>query len=181
MPNSPEWERRANKSMTATLGKVFFAGCAALTVLFCCTPSPAAGQGNSPHASPNALDALSRVISEVNQYRASAGCPAVRERASLNRAAEAHSADMAAHGRLTHVGTDGSGPGDRMRAAGYEPGHTGEVIAVGLAGATAVVREWMDSPAHRSILLTCRYTDAGAGAAAGPDGPWWTLDLAAPR
>ncbi|CAL9340026.1 CAP domain-containing protein [Streptomyces sp. enrichment culture] len=121
------------------------------------------------------------MVSEVNRHRATAGCPALRQRAALNRAAEAHSADMAAHGRLSHVGTDGSGPDDRMRAAGYEPGPTGEVIAVGLATASAVVGDWMDSPPHRAILLSCRYTDAGAGTAAGPDGPWWTLDLAAPR
>lgn len=157
--------------MTATLGKVFFAGCAALTALFCAPPAVQAGPE----------PASTQLISEVNRHRATAGCPAVRLRESLNRAAEAHSADMAAHGRLSHTGTDGSGPEDRMRAAGYQPGHSGEVIAVGQATATAVVGLWMDSPSHRSILLTCRYTDAGVGVAAGPDGPWWTLDLAGPR
>jgi uncharacterized protein YkwD len=118
------------------------------------------------------------VIGEVNRHRAAAGCPAVRSQDSLNRAARTHSAHMAAHGRLTHTGAHGSRPDDRMRAAGYDPGHTGEAVAVGPATAAAVIAQWMNSPAHRDTLLTCLYTDAGVGAAAGPDGPWWTLDLA---
>ncbi|MFJ8079043.1 CAP domain-containing protein [Streptomyces sp. NPDC096205] len=118
------------------------------------------------------------MISEVNRHRAAAGCPAVRPQTSLNRAARAHSAYMAAQGRLTHAGRGGSRPDERMRDAGYDPGHTGEAVAVGPATARAVVAQWMDSPTHRSILLTCLYTDAGVGTAAGPDGPWWTLDLA---
>ncbi|MFG2638174.1 CAP domain-containing protein [Streptomyces sp. NPDC048362] len=107
------------------------------------------------------------------------GCAPVRLRRSLNRAARTHSADMARHRRLTHVGPDGRRPTDRMRAAGYRPGATGEAVASGAASARAVVGQWMDSPPHRAILLTCRYTDAGVGVAHGPGGPWWTLDLAA--
>jgi uncharacterized protein YkwD len=148
---------------------------------------PVAGQWGRPPAETShrteteATEAPAQVIGEVNRHRDQAGCPALRQQASLNRAAEAHSADMAAHGRLSHTGTDGSSPHERMRAAGYHPGYSGEALAAGTATATAVVTQWMNSPPHRSILLTCRYTDAGVGRAAGPDGPWWTLDLAAPE
>ncbi|MEU7422690.1 CAP domain-containing protein [Streptomyces sp. NPDC040750] len=119
------------------------------------------------------------VAAEVNRRRERAGGAPVRLRRSLNRAAQTHSADMARHRRLTHVGPDGRRPTDRMRAAGYRPGATGEAVASGAASARAVVGQWMDSPPHRAILLTCRYTDAGVGVAHGPGGPWWTLDLAA--
>jgi len=192
--------------MTGTFAKTFSAGCAVLAVLLSCEPAawagppvpgppppyevpswpvPVAGQWHAPssHGSRpshgTAAGAAARVAAEVNRRRSEAGCASVRLLAPLNRAAQAHSADMAAHGRLTHSGTDGSRPDDRMRATGYRPRHTGEAVAAGAATAEAVVRQWMDSPPHRAILLTCRYTDAGVGRAGGSDNPWWTLDLAA--
>ncbi|MEU2930189.1 CAP domain-containing protein [Streptomyces sp. NPDC007251] len=139
---------------------------------------PLPGHGRS-HASPSR--ARTGMVSELNRRRTEAGCSPVRQRASLVRAARRHSADMARHGRLTHAGSDGSSPERRMRAAGYGRGETGEVVAAGPAGARAALAEWMDSPPHRAILLTCRYTVAGAGRADGPGGPWWTLDLASVR
>ncbi|MFF5977884.1 CAP domain-containing protein [Streptomyces olindensis] len=123
-------------------------------------------------------DAAAEVAAAVNRHRTRAGCGPVRLRAPLNRAAQAHSADMARRQRLTHTGTDGSGPAARMRAAGYHPRHTAETIAAGVATPQAAVRTWMDSAPHRDIILTCRYTHAGVGVADGGGGPWWTLDLA---
>ncbi|MEV6841704.1 CAP domain-containing protein [Streptomyces sp. NPDC051133] len=125
-----------------------------------------------------AADPTERVAAEINRRRAEAGCAPVRVRASLHQAAQVHSVDMARHVRLTHTGTDGSDPADRMRAAGYRPEDTGEAVVVGPVTAGAAVTEWMNSPPHRAIILTCRYTDAGVGVASGIGGPWWTLDLA---
>ncbi|WP_157993156.1 CAP domain-containing protein [Streptomyces sp. Go-475] len=123
-------------------------------------------------------DTAAQVVAAVNRHRTRAGCGPVRLRASLNRAAQAHSADMARRQRLTHTGADGSGPAARMRAAGYHPRHTAETIAAGVTTPQAAVRTWMDSAPHRDIILTCRYTHAGVGVADGGGGPWWTLDLA---
>ncbi|OIK02959.1 hypothetical protein BIV25_00310 [Streptomyces sp. MUSC 14] len=144
-----------------------------LLAFLSCAPPARAGRPAS--SSPAGGDA---VVAGLNQLRAGAGCAAVRLRASLRRAAQGHSSDMAAHRHLTHTGTDGSAPQDRMRTAGYRPVATGEVIEVGPAGADAAVAEWMAGPPHRAILLTCRYTDAGVGRTDSPDGAWWTLDLA---
>jgi uncharacterized protein YkwD len=85
---------------------------------------------------------------------------------------------MARGQRLSHTGSDGSSPAARMRAVGYHPRHSAEVIASGAGTPEAAVRTWMDSAPHRAIVLTCRYTHAGAGVAGGSGGPWWTLDLA---
>lgn len=123
-------------------------------------------------------DAAAEVVAAVNRHRTRAGCAPVRLRTSLNRAAQAHSADMARRQRLTHTGSDGSSPAARMRAAGYHPRHTAENIAAGVGTPQAAVRTWMDSAPHRAIILTCRYTHAGVGVANGDGGPWWTLDLA---
>ncbi|MFJ2264056.1 CAP domain-containing protein [Streptomyces sp. NPDC087844] len=121
------------------------------------------------------------VVAELNRRRSEAGCSRVRLRASLSRAARAHSADMARHEHLAHTGSDGSSPQERMRAVGYRPGHSGEVVAVGTDTAEAAVAVWMDSPPHRDIILTCRFTDAGIGVVDSRRGPWWTVDLAARR
>ncbi|WP_181139971.1 CAP domain-containing protein [Streptomyces sp. Ru71] len=121
------------------------------------------------------------MAAEVNRRRSAAGCPPVRLWAALTRAAQRHSEDMARQQRLTHTGSDGSGPEERMRAAGYRAGHSGETITAGPATPGAAVAAWMDSPPHRAILLTCGYTHAGVGATGGPGGPWWTLDLASGR
>ncbi|MFI7386496.1 CAP domain-containing protein [Streptomyces sp. NPDC049813] len=121
------------------------------------------------------------VVAAVNAERAAAGCHPVRLRSPLNRAAQAHSAEMADSGRLVHAGRDGSSPMERMRAAGYRPAYAGEAIADGVGSAGSVVRLWMDSPSHRELILTCRFTHAGVGRAGGSGGPWWTLDLASKR
>ncbi|WP_307130696.1 CAP domain-containing protein [Streptomyces aurantiacus] len=132
-----------------------------------------------PASADRRADPAAAVAAELNGRRAEAGCHRVRLRAALTRAAQTHSADMARHERLGHTGTDGSSPQDRMRAAGYRPTRSGEVVVAGTDTAGAAVEAWMDSPPHRDIILTCRYTDAGIGVADGPGGPWWTLDLAA--
>ncbi|MFD0315533.1 CAP domain-containing protein [Streptomyces flavalbus] len=120
------------------------------------------------------------VLTAVNHHRERAGCAPVRPHAALRRAAQAHSDYLARSGRLTHTGADGSSPADRMRAAGFRPRHSAENLTAGQRGADAAVGAWLDSPAHRKILLTCHYTHAGVGVAAGAGGPWWTLDLASP-
>ncbi|MGW5616166.1 CAP domain-containing protein [Streptomyces sp. NPDC003877] len=146
-------------------------------------PGPAPVQPSrdgAPYAPPQRSrdNAATEVVAAVNRHRVQAGCRPVRLRASLNRAAQGHSADMARRQHLTHTGGDGSSPAERMRAAGYRPGHTAENVAAGPRTPEAVVRTWIDSPEHRAILLTCRYTHAGVGVASGAGGPWWTLDLA---
>ncbi|WP_063790228.1 CAP domain-containing protein [Streptomyces sp. NRRL B-24085] len=119
-----------------------------------------------------------KVVNEINRTRSAVGCALLRLRTALSRAAQRHSDDMARHARLSHTGSDGSSPADRLRAAGYRATASGETIASGAASASAVVALWMDSGPHRDILLACRYTQAGVGVAAGAGGPWWTADLA---
>ncbi|MGW7065433.1 CAP domain-containing protein [Streptomyces sp. NPDC054855] len=132
----------------------------------------------TPTAAAAQPDPASAVAAEINRLRSDEGCPPIRLRNSLNRAAQEHSADMADRERLTHTGADGSSPADRMRAAGFSPARSGEVIVSGPATPGAAVDAWRDSPPHRAVILNCRYTEAGAGVAAGGSSLWWTLDLA---
>ena len=143
-------------------------------------PGPVRPRDSAPHARPDQVrdDVATEVVEAVNRQRAQADCRPLRLRTSLSRAAQRHSADMARSRRLTHTGSDGSSPAARMRDAGYHPGYIAENIAVGPGTPGSVVRTWIDSPEHRDIILTCRYTHAGVSVASGRGGPWWTLDLA---
>ncbi|MEW2575842.1 CAP domain-containing protein [Streptomyces syringium] len=118
-----------------------------------------------------------RTLRAVNARRRAAGCPPVRLRHALNQAARRHSASMARQHRLSHSEPGGSSPARRMRAAGYHPRYAAENLSSGHTTAREAVDAWMHSPRHRDVILTCRYTHAGVGVAAGEGGPWWTLLL----
>jgi uncharacterized protein YkwD len=118
------------------------------------------------------------VLSLVNSERAKAGCGSVRASSALQRAAQGHSADMAAHDYFSHTSQDGRTFADRIRAAGYDGGTIGENIAAGQASASAVMRSWMASSGHRANILNCAYTALGVGYATGGSyGYYWTQDF----
>jgi uncharacterized protein YkwD len=113
--------------------------------------------------------------------RRKAGCAPLATDSALQRAAQAHSADLAAHGDLSHVGSDGSTFVDRIRAAGFRGTMLAETVASGPWTARAVVKSWMSSPPNRAVLLDCRLTAVGVGQASGITGPYWTADLGGDR
>jgi uncharacterized protein YkwD len=68
----------------------------------------------------------------VNQARAAAGLAPYIRSPELDAAARRHSLDQAAHcSGPTHTGSDGSGPGERIEAAGYNWTSWGENTAAG--------------------------------------------------
>lgn len=124
-----------------------------------------------------------QVIALINQERAARGIPCLEAHPALIAAAAAHSQDMAATGVLSHTGSDGSSPGDRIRRAGYEPNSWGECVAAGYPTPAEVVAGWMNSPAHRDILLSRSFVHIGAGHACADDSGtthYWTVNVASP-
>lgn len=96
--------------------------------------------------------------------------------ASLNRAAEAHSSDMAAMRRLTHTGSNGSSPGQRAKQAGYGSSFVAENAGLGYTSASAVVNGWLNSPGHCANIMNPDYNEGGVGAVRGGDGKlYWTM------
>lgn len=99
------------------------------------------------------------------------------ESAALN-----HSIDMAQMRELTHIGSDGSDPGDRLLMEGYDWFTFGENILVGLDNGANVIDNWLNSPAHCAIIMNPVFEEAGVGAAGGifqgSGAMYWTLDLA---
>ncbi|WP_084550241.1 CAP domain-containing protein [Actinomadura rifamycini] len=114
-----------------------------------------------------------RVVALVNDARAGAGCGPVRSNALLVRAAQGHSADMAARGFFDHTSPDGDGPGDRITSAGYRWSTYGENIAKGQSGPESVMKSWMNSPGHRANILNCKFDEIGVGVVES-GGPYWT-------
>ncbi|GAB3872662.1 CAP domain-containing protein [Terrabacter terrigena] len=116
-----------------------------------------------------------QVVSLVNAERARAGCAPVATHALLARAAQDHSADMAARSYFSHTSPDGRTFAQRIRAAGWAGGALAENIAAGQVSAMAVMQAWMGSAAHRANILNCAYRDIGVGyATGGRYGTYWT-------
>ncbi|MFK0291245.1 sigma-70 family RNA polymerase sigma factor [Streptomyces sp. NPDC090442] len=134
-----------------------------------------------PSPAPTPPDLEEHVTALVNRQRAQAGCGPLRIDPRLHNAAQRHSADMATRNYYEHVSPDGVGPDARITAAGYEWSRWGENLDRGPASPAAVVDDWMGDTPHRDNLLDCKFTAVGIGIAHGPQGPWWTQDLAAPR
>nr|WP_309227111.1 CAP domain-containing protein [Micromonospora thermarum] len=135
-------------------------------------PSSSTGSGVSAQAR--------EVVNLANAERAKAGCGALSIDDKLMTAAQRHSQDQADHQNMSHTGSDGSDPGDRIDRVGYEWRTYGENVAWNQKTPAAVMDAWMNSPGHRANILNCAFTEIGVGIASS-NGPYWTQVFAAPR
>merc|ERR1719362_409028 len=124
------------------------------------TPSPQPSPWPTPPA-PTPSGGASEVLRLVNEERKKTGAPAVCLNEKLGRAAAAHTADMVRNRFLSHRGSDGKWPRDRVTRQGYSWRAAGENIARGQTGAQEVVRSWMNSPGHRRTILDPAYKNMG--------------------
>ncbi|MFF4699128.1 CAP domain-containing protein [Streptomyces chattanoogensis] len=138
------------------------------------TASPSASKSAAP-----ASGASARVVELVNNERSKAGCAPLVVNAKLTKAAQAHSKDMADHRNMSHTGSDGSSPGDRITRAGYDWSAYGENVAYGYATPESVMKGWMSSPGHKRNILDCSFKEIGVGLA--QPGNYWTQDFGAAR
>ncbi|MEL7301229.1 MAG: CAP domain-containing protein [Pseudomonadota bacterium] len=126
-------------------------------------------------------DAGLRVISLTNAYRASLGRAPLAGDAELARAATIHACDLAASGRFSHQGSDGSNVGDRARTAGYAWAFIAENIAKGQPSAASVLSSWRSSSGHNDNLLDPAAREIGVASVPSPDGTLWVMVLGAAR
>ncbi|MFD4540316.1 CAP domain-containing protein [Streptomyces bauhiniae] len=134
---------------------------------------------STPQPAATASGDVARIVELVNAERAKAGCSPVALNSTLTKAAQDHSADMAAHNTMSHTGSDGSDPGSRITAAGYRWSAYGENVAYGYATPEQVMDGWMNSPGHRENILNCSYKEIGVGLA--QPGSYWTQDFGTAR
>ncbi|MCX4450455.1 sigma-70 family RNA polymerase sigma factor [Streptomyces sp. NPDC087866] len=128
---------------------------------------------------PSASSDADQVLALVNTERAKEGCGPVTGNDQLTTAAQRHSEDMAAHDYFSHTSQDGSGPGERITAAGYRWSTYGENIAKGQRTPADVMNSWMNSPGHRANILNCSFKELGVGIQDSPGGIVWTQDFGA--
>ena len=134
-----------------------------------------------------------RVLELVNAARARerqcggqtfAPAPALKPSPVLAAAAAAHARDMAEHAELTHRGSDGSAPADRITRAGYEWRGSGENVAAGQRDADAVVAAWLESPGHCANIMEPNFTEMGVAFVQVPGANpsiYWAQSFATPR
>ncbi|MET7779919.1 MULTISPECIES: CAP domain-containing protein [Streptomyces] len=141
--------------------------------------APEATASASPSTTAPASAAVARVVALVNSERGKVGCSPLTLNAKLSKAAQDHSADMASHQNMSHTGSDGSDPGQRITTAGYTWSAYGENVAFGYSTPEAVMAGWMSSPGHKRNILDCDFKEIGVGLA--QPGSYWTQDFGAAR
>ncbi|MEV8592949.1 CAP domain-containing protein [Streptomyces sp. NPDC052012] len=141
--------------------------------------SSAPSSPSAPKPSATASGAVARVVELVNAERSKAGCSAVKVNSALTKAAQDHSEDMAATGTMSHTGSDGSSPEQRITRAGYSWSAYGENVAYGYSTPEQVMQGWMNSPGHRENILNCSFKEIGVGLA--QPGSYWTQDFGTAR
>ncbi len=154
-------------TVLATFFALLFAADAPAAGYPCATESVAAVAAPAPVVA-------SAVRCLVNEQRAAAGLRALRPSRALRIAAQSHGADMVAHSFFAHVSPFSGAITNRARRAHYikprRPWTLGEDIAWGegaLSSPDAIVAAWMNSPAHRAVILTPGFRDVGVAVVAG--------------
>lgn len=139
----------------------------------------------------NCMDATEQArLEQVNRARSNARyCGRVLQasaqplsyQCALAGAAQQHSDDMARHGVLSHLGSDGQDAYQRLQQQGYEATTLGENIAMTSTTDANVVEQWLASPGHCRNIMDSTFTSLGMGQAVADNGDvFWTLNLAEP-
>jgi uncharacterized protein YkwD len=133
-------------------------------------------------ASPRKL--RSALLCLVNRKRAANGLKKLKLDRKLQRAAGRHARDMVKHDYFAHQREGGPDLTERLDRIGWSGTAWGENIAYGCASSSspkATLRNWMNSPPHRDILLSGTYRRGGLGVGAeapcGDGGATWVLDV----
>jgi uncharacterized protein YkwD len=103
----------------------------------------------------------------INHFRAEYGRGPVHLNLKLERAAQAHSNDMATHRDFSHSSSSGTSWAVRIRYWGYRGSWIGENLAVGNVTAKKVMKMWKASPPHRANLLNGHFRAVGICAHSG--------------
>jgi uncharacterized protein YkwD len=119
----------------------------------------------------------------INAYRKSNGLKPLKLDATLTEAAKAHSRDLAKWDRISHYGSDGSNPWDRVKRAGYPAKLAAENVGTGQVTFEEVIKGWQASPGHNRNLLLADAEHMGIALVRDPRTEFktfWTLVVGSP-
>ena len=97
----------------------------------------------------------------INAYRKENGLKPLKLNTALTEAAKNHSRDLAKWDRISHFGSDGSNPWDRVKRAGYNAKLAAENVGTGQVSIDEVMKGWQTSPGHNKNLLLSDASDMG--------------------
>ena len=119
----------------------------------------------------------------INAYRKEKGLKPLKINTALTEAAKAHSRDLAKWDRISHFGSDGSNPWDRVKRAGYNAKLAAENVGTGQASIEEVVKGWQASAGHNKNLLLADAEHMGIALVQDPRTEFktfWTLVVGSP-
>lgn len=119
----------------------------------------------------------------VNAYRKSKGLRPLLLQPALTEAARSHSRDLANWDRISHFGSDGSNPWDRVKRAGYPAKLAAENVGTGQVNIEEVMKGWQASPGHNKNLLLPEAQHMGIALVQDPKTEFktfWTLVIGSP-
>ncbi|MBD7983414.1 hypothetical protein H9649_02380 [Sporosarcina sp. Sa2YVA2] len=109
--------------------------------------------------------AIERQIYELtNIYREHNGLNTLEYDYWLSKLAQEHSKDMAIENYFSHESPSAGNLSERLKRSEIEHKRAGENIATNYVDAIDAVHGWLNSPAHRSVLLDAEMTEIGTGA-----------------
>ena len=123
-----------------------------------------------------------QVLQLINLERAAVELPPVAAEPTLEQLAADYACRMVAEGFFAHRDPEtGAGPGERAVAANYAGYFVGENLAAGHRTAAAVMKVWMESPAHRRIILDRNWKEVGVAVRTGGEySIYWVLEFGNP-
>ena len=116
----------------------------------------------------------------INAYRKKHGLKPLKLNAELTAAAKEHSRDLSKWDRISHFGSDGSNPWDRVKRTGYKPSLAAENVGTGQTTFDEVMKGWEKSPGHNKNLLLADAEHMGIALVQDPRTEFksfWTLVL----
>jgi uncharacterized protein YkwD len=123
---------------------------------------------------------IRRVLALHNEERAKEKLNSVEVSSKLTKAAQRHADDMAKRKEMSHDGSDGTRPADRITDAGYRWRRVGENVAYGRFTPERLMKGWMDSPVHKKNILGS-YSQIGVACATAEDGQiYWCVTFGLP-
>ena len=138
-----------------------------------------------PPRDPVVVNDVQAVLNSVNAERVARGIAPVSLHPQLTQAARAHAADQFRRNCLTqlsHTGTDGSNPGDRIARTGLVVRTWAENIACGQRTPAQVMTAWMNSSGNRRNILNASLTHIGISVSPDGDGRlYWVQVFGTPR
>ena len=133
-----------------------------------------------PMAVPPGSTPAEQLLLYINEARRQFDLAPLNLVLELSSAAQEHTIDMARFGYTGHTGADGSRPAERLLQFGYSRGYAGEATAWGFEYPHQAVEFWVNSPAHRRIILNANATDVGVGYSLDFNAPsvwYWTAEF----